>query len=63
MKRSDEIEALANRFSAHAASNVFPGHLALAKDIGEAVTFLRDYVAETQAKEYADDSRRGPRSG
>jgi hypothetical protein len=51
MKRSDEIQALANRWGARAASILFPDQPGMRTDMGSTAALLREYAAEIRARE------------
>jgi hypothetical protein len=57
MKRSDEIQALANRWGARAASILFPDQPGMRTDMGSTAALLREYAAEIRAREEAATSR------
>ncbi len=59
MKRSEEIETLANRLSARAASLLFPDQPELRRDMGIAALRLREYAAEVRAREQAQSRDTG----
>jgi hypothetical protein len=59
MKRSDEIEALANRFAARAASSVFLGQPEMQKDMSAAVPLVRAQALVVRTKEIAETNGNG----
>ncbi len=53
MKRSEEIEALANRTEARACSMFFPDQPAMKADLKAIALALHDYATLLRAKEHA----------
>jgi hypothetical protein len=63
MNRSDEIQGLASRMGAHAASLVIQGHPGLTKDFGAAAVLLREYARDMRAREDAESRNTGRDTG